>query len=230
MVLTGDGDSVLGNSYLPANVGSSMSDVDFEDGVSAETIRVTRDDDDKTITVRYAVVDDAETVLDVVDGADDLMAVLITAPRALMFWRTRPSAPGLPGASSEEGRGGFVGVADTEDVTQIEYSEDSVTIDITTANEAYDTGIAVPDNTKTILLNYGAGATGDNQGRDLLWIPFPIEEWNRLDAVVAGDTPTQGNARFTRLWRDANVTTVGGVQGTAGLGRPRRERQCVRLV
>ena len=101
----------------------------------------------------------------------------------------------------------------TTDIPNITFTEGvNVAIDITATNSAVDTGIAVPANTKTILLNYGAATTMANSGIDLPWFAIPIEEWDRLDAVDAGDTPTVGNSRFTRTWLDNNVTLVGGVQ------------------
>ena len=98
----------------------------------------------------------------------------------------------------------------TESVTKISFSEDSAVIDITVVNQAVDTGIAVPANTKTILFNYGAATDTATAGRDLLWIALPIEEWERLVEVAAGDTPTQENARFTRTWMDPDITSAGG--------------------
>ena len=100
----------------------------------------------------------------------------------------------------------------TEDIASITFTEGlTAAIDFPTINIAVDTGIAVPANTKTILVNYGASTDAATAGRDLLWFAMPIEEWERLDGVDVGDTPTQGNARFTRIWRDADITAVGAV-------------------
>ena len=100
----------------------------------------------------------------------------------------------------------------TEDISNISFTEGlTAAIDLTTVNVAVDTGISVPANTVTILANWGASTDGATAGRDLPWFAMPIEEWERLDGVDVGDTPTQGNARLTRTWRDADITTVGGV-------------------
>ena len=100
----------------------------------------------------------------------------------------------------------------TADIASITFTEGlTAEIDPAAINTAVDTGIAVPANTKTILVNYGASTDAATAGRDLLWFPMPIEEWERLDGVDVGDTPTQGNARFTRIWRDADITAVGAV-------------------
>ena len=100
----------------------------------------------------------------------------------------------------------------TADIASITFTEGlTAEIDPAAINTAVDTGIAVPANTKTILVNYGASTDAATAGRDLLWFAMPIEEWERLDGVDVGDTPTQGNARFTRIWRDADITAVGAV-------------------
>ena len=106
--------------------------------------------------------------------------------------------------------GGSGGAASTS--TKVTFEEHQVAIiDFTAVNEAVDTGIPVPANTKTIEVNYGASTDDATAGVDLLWINLPIEEWNRLEGVDVGDAPTMANARFTRIWRDPNITTVGGV-------------------
>ena len=122
-----------------------------------------------------------------------------------------PKVGEAPGEGGGGGGGSDPIETTTGDATKITFSEGNATIDFTATNAAVDTGIAVPANTVTISVNYGASATGDNQGLDLAWYPIPIEEWERLDGVDVGDTPTKGNVRFTRIWRDSNVTTVGGV-------------------
>ena len=107
------------------------------------------------------------------------------------------------------GGGGSPIATTTADIPVITFSEEMATIDFTATNSAVDTGIAVPANTKTILINYGASTTTATAGIDLPWFSIPIEEFDRLDPVDAGDPPTQGNARFTRTWRDDNITTAG---------------------
>ena len=92
----------------------------------------------------------------------------------------------------------------------ITFSEASVDIEFPSAHAAFDTGIAKPDNTVTILVNYGASTDAATAGIDLPWFVIPIEEWDRLTPVDAGDSPTQANARFTRTWRDADITANGG--------------------
>ena len=110
------------------------------------------------------------------------------------------------------GGGGTPLAVTTADIASITFTEGlTAEIDPAAINTAVDTGIAVPANTKTILVNYGASTDAATAGRDLLWFPMPIEEWERLDGVDCGDTPTQGNARFTRIWRDADITAVGAV-------------------
>ena len=110
------------------------------------------------------------------------------------------------------GGGGTPLAVTTADIASITFTEGlTAEIDPAAINTAVDTGIAVPANTKTILVNYGASTDAATAGRDLLWFPMPIEEWERLDGVDVGDTPTQGNARFTRIWRDADITAVGAV-------------------
>ena len=110
------------------------------------------------------------------------------------------------------GGGGTPLAVTTADIANITFTEGlTAEIDPAAINTAVDTGIAVPANTKTILVNYGASTDAATAGRDLLWFPMPIEEWERLDGVDVGDTPTQGNARFTRIWRDADITAVGAV-------------------
>ena len=111
------------------------------------------------------------------------------------------------------GGGGESGplVKSSTDVTRVTMTEAMVAnVTLPTANVAVDSGIAVPPNTVTLLLNYGASQDTTTSGIDLLWLPIPIEEWDRLEAVDAGDTPDQDSARFTRTWRDANIETVGG--------------------
>lgn len=76
--------------------------------------------------------------------------------------------------------------------------------------EAADTGIAVPDNTKTILLNYGANNTNAESGIDLPWFSVPIEEYNRLLPTTVGAGPTAATCRFTRTWRNDNISVNGG--------------------
>ena len=111
------------------------------------------------------------------------------------------------------GGGGTPLVKSSTDVTLITLSEASVTnVELPTANVAVDSGINVPAGTKTLLLNYGASQDTTTSGIDLLWFPIPIEEWERLDGVDVGDGPTQGNARFTRTWRDDNIENTGGAQ------------------
>ena len=58
--------------------------------------------------------------------------------------------------------------------------------------------------------NWGAASNDATAGLDLPWFAITIEEWDRLDGVNAGDTPTQGNTRFTRTWRNTDITTLGG--------------------
>ena len=102
-------------------------------------------------------------------------------------------------------------VKSSTDVTRVTMTEAMVAnVMLPTANVAVDSGIAVPPNTVTLLLNYGASLDTTTSGIDLLWFPIPIEEWDRLEPVDAGDTPDQDSARFTRTWRDANIETVGG--------------------
>ena len=110
------------------------------------------------------------------------------------------------------GGGGSPLAVTTADIANVTFTEGlTAEIDFPAINIAVDTGIAVPANTKTILVNYGAGTNDANAGRDLPWYAMPIEEWERLDGVDVGDTPTQGNARFTRTWQDTNITAVGSV-------------------
>ena len=116
----------------------------------------------------------------------------------------------IPGGG---GGGGTPVTVTTADVASVTYVDGlNVGIEFTNTNEAIDTGIAVPANTKTILANWGAASTDATAGLDLPWFALPIEEWERLDPVDAGATPTQGNSRFTRTWRDTDVTTLGGTQ------------------
>ena len=112
---------------------------------------------------------------------------------------------------SIEGSGGGGALTLTrDDIANISFTEGDVDIEFTNTNEAIDTGIAVPANTKTILLNWGAASTDATAGLDLPWFALPIEEWERLVGVNAGGTPTQGNTRFTRTWRNTDITTLGG--------------------
>ena len=97
-------------------------------------------------------------------------------------------------------------------VANVTFSEDSAIVDFTAASSAVDTGIAVPANTVTLSFNYGASTDGANAAIDLPWYPIPIEEWNRLTPVDAGDSPTQDNARMTRTWKDDDITTAGATQ------------------
>ena len=99
-------------------------------------------------------------------------------------------------------------------VANVTFSEDEAVIDFVTGgtNVAIDTGIAVPADTKIIRVNYGAATTDDTAAIDLVWYPIPIEEWDRLVGVDAGDGPTQANARMTRTWRDTDITTAGTTQ------------------
>ena len=99
-----------------------------------------------------------------------------------------------------------------EDVSNITFSEAEATIDFADINSAVDTGIVVPAGAVTISLNYGASSDAGTAAIDLPWFPIPIEEWNRLVPVDAGDSPTQATARMTRTWRDADITTVGATQ------------------
>ena len=111
------------------------------------------------------------------------------------------------------GGGGSPLTVTTEDIASVTFTEGmNVGIEFTNTNVAIDTGIAVPANTVTILANWGAASTDATAGLDLPWFALPIEEWDRLDPVDAGDTPTQGNIRFTRTWRDTDVTSLGGTQ------------------
>ena len=75
--------------------------------------------------------------------------------------------------------------------------------------EAVDTGIGVPAGTKTILLNYGASNTNAQSGVDLPWWPVTIEEYNRLDPTTVGAGPTAATCRFTRTWRNDNISVNG---------------------
>ena len=118
-----------------------------------------------------------------------------------------------------EGAGGGGGagaplVKTTVDVTRLTYSESMVVVEFPTTpiHVAVDTGIAVPVGTKTLLVNYGASTSGATAGIDLLWFPVPIEEWDRLVPVLAGAAPTHDNVRFTRTWRDTDITALGGTQ------------------
>ena len=38
---------------------------------------------------------------------------------------------------------------------------------------------------------------------------MPIEEWERLEGVDAGDNPTKKQRSFHRTWRDADITQTG---------------------
>ena len=109
------------------------------------------------------------------------------------------------------GGGGTPLVLTREDVTRITLV-DAVIEDLSfsTVNVAVDTGIVVPAGTKTILVNYGASNDGENSGIDLSWFAIPIEEWDRIEIAEVGDGPTAGSARFTRTWRQDNITATGG--------------------
>ena len=112
---------------------------------------------------------------------------------------------------SIEGGGGGSLTVTRDDVANVSFTEEvNTAINFASTNLAVDTGIAVPANTKTILANWGSSYTAAVSGIDLPWFSIPIEEWERLDGVDVGDTPTQGNTRFTRTWRDTNITTGGG--------------------
>ena len=107
--------------------------------------------------------------------------------------------------------GGSPLAVSTEDIANVSFTEAvTATIDFTATNSAVDSGIAVPTNTKTILANYGAATDGATAAIDLPWFVLPIEEWDRLVGVDAGDGPTHASVRMTRTWRDADVTTTGG--------------------
>ena len=109
------------------------------------------------------------------------------------------------------GGGGSPLVTTTEVIANVTFMEGvNPGIDFTATNSAVDTGIAVPANTKTLMVNYGASGSSATSGRDLPWFEMPIEEWERLVGVDVGATPTQGNARFTRTWRQDNITALGG--------------------
>ena len=138
---------------------------------------------------------------------DDAEAGTATDERTWTAERVKQAIEAL--ASGGGGDAGPLTVT-TEDITQITFSEDDTIIDFTAINVFVDTGIAVPADTKTILVNYGSSHTEANSGIDLPWFAMPIEEWNRLDGADVGDNPTQGNVRFTRTWRDTNVTAAGG--------------------
>ena len=98
----------------------------------------------------------------------------------------------------------------TTDIANVSFTEEQNTgINFTVINSAVDTGIAVPANTKTILANWGASTNSLLSGIDLPWYAMPIEEWERLEGVDAGDNPTKNSARFTRTWRDADITQTG---------------------
>ena len=106
--------------------------------------------------------------------------------------------------------GGGGGGGSGDDATKITFEEGSLDVTLTATNSAVDTGLAVPANTKTLHLNWGASRDAANRGIDLNWFVIPIEEWDRMDGSDAGDGPTVANSRGTRIWDNSNVTTVGG--------------------
>ena len=118
----------------------------------------------------------------------------------------------IPASKLTNAPGGGTLALTTEEATRVSYTESMATINFTATNSAVDTGIAIPANTVTISVNYGAATDDALAAIDLPWFEIPIEEWNRLDGVDAGDTPTHDNVRMTRTWRDTNVTTTGATQ------------------
>ena len=118
--------------------------------------------------------------------------------------------PGPPPGEGEPGEPGAPLVATTTETTRVTFEEATTEIAFTATNVAVDTGIPVPENTKTFHVNYGASTDTATVGRDLLWFPMPIEEWERIDPVDVGDPPAQATTRFTRTWHDPDITAVGG--------------------
>ena len=196
------------NGSLPSVVGAFALH-ELQDAVNPVPAEVTLDDANKIITVSYDVSDTAVDVRDLFEGIAEAVLIADTEDDAEL--EAPPFERAFRGVGGAGGAGG-AGAKVTTDVTRITFEEGIVDeIDFTATNVAVDTGIAVPANTKTIALNYGAATSGDDAGIDLTWFITPIEEWNRLESVDVGDGPTQVNARFARTWRDTNIGTGGGV-------------------
>lgn len=133
-------------------------------------------------------------------------------PAALADDKILKVSGGAWGIGDESGGVASPLVVTEEVVSNVTFSEAEATIDFAAINSAVDTGIAVPADTVTLSVNYGASTDGENAAIDLPWYPIPIEEWDRLTPVAVGDSPTQANARMTRSWRDADITTAGATQ------------------
>ena len=215
VVLIGDGDSILdGAIYFAGNVGD-LTQLMLSGALNEVLAYAEKDEDTKIVTIAYNDTDTSAEILallteDVVLGASliGLTGADINLEDAgfVRFFR------GIGGGGGGGGAGGISTLFKTNvETTKITFEEALVdSIDFTETNMALDTGIAVPANTKTFHINYGSSYAADDSGIDLIWFAIPIEEWNRLDGVDAGDAPTQENVRFTRTWRDADLTSGGG--------------------
>ena len=140
--------------------------------------------------------------------ADAKLPTTIARDSEIEDW-ARDDTTLIPASKLTNAPGGGTLALTTEEATRVSYTEGMATINFTATNSAVDTGIAMPANTVTISVNYGAATDDALAAIDLPWFDIPIEEWNRLDGVDAGDTPTHDNVRMTRTWRDTNVTTTG---------------------
>ena len=213
VVVIGDGDSVLDQSiYFTGNVGD-LTPLMLSGALNEVLAYVEKDEDTKIVTIAYNDTDTAAEILalmeDVVLGASLIgltgADINLEDPGFVRFFR------GIGGGGGGAGGGISTLFKTLVETTKITFEEAVVdAIDFTATNMALDTGIAVPANTKTFHINYGSSYAADDSGIDLLWFPVPIEEWNRLEGVDAGDSPTQENVRFTRTWRDADLTSGGG--------------------
>ena len=198
------------DTYFSGVIGHTAT-ILFAGGINEIPPGASKDDEAQTINVNYGGLDTLLTIMELLDGVV-LDASLIgdtpddTVPETGGFTRI------FRGVGGAGGGGGAVTLhKTTAEATKVTFEEEVVdAIDFTATNMALDTGIAVPANTKTFHVNYGSSYAADDSGIDLLWFPVPIEEWNRLEGVDVGDTPTQENVRFSRIWRDSDVTAGGG--------------------
>ena len=205
VVIVGNGDDLLAPTYITGE-NTQHDFLELFGAVNSIPAEVIVDRENSLITVSYDVSDPAALVLDLFTAPAEAVLVYGTEDDAIL------EAPPFERVFRGIAGSGVGYSTRTTLVTRITYEEEVVeAIDFTEANVAVDTGLLVPAGTKTFHINYGSSSDGVSSGIDLLWFAIPIEEWERLEGVDVGDAPTQANARFTRTWRDSNITATGNV-------------------